>query len=141
MKMLNQKKQYAQVLDFFDEHTQEKNIKHLSSSVITQALKASTQLGDLRRGQAIHHLVSSRVKTDCYILSSMIHLYSEFCCFDIDVWFYFFFVEKVQCGDVRAAESLFNESNVRDVVIYGAMMKGEDDECRCQWNEIKFFYS
>jgi hypothetical protein len=94
MKMLNQKKQHVQVLNLFDEHKQETKTNHLSSSVITQALKASTQLGDLRRGQAIHRLVSSRAKTDCYILSSLIHLYSEFCCFDADMWLSIFSTER-----------------------------------------------
>ncbi|CAF1283904.1 unnamed protein product, partial [Rotaria sordida] len=39
------------------------------------ALKACAQVRDLQRGMIIHRLISSRIKTDCYISTSLIHLY------------------------------------------------------------------
>ena len=83
MKTLNADEQYTKVLDLFEQHKQENNVNPLSSGIVIQALKACTQMGDLRRGQHIHRLVSSRVKTDSYILSSLIHFYSELL-FDIE---------------------------------------------------------
>ena len=77
MKVLNDDEQYGKVLDLFEQRKEKNNINPLSSSIIIQALKACTQTGDLQRGQAIHRLVSSRVKTNSYILSSLIHFYSE----------------------------------------------------------------
>jgi hypothetical protein len=83
MKMLNADEQYTKVLDLFEQHKQENSINPLSSSVIIQALKACTQMGDLRRGRDIHRLVSSRLKSDFYIFSSLIHFYSELL-FDVE---------------------------------------------------------
>ena len=77
MKTLNANEQYAKVLDLFEEHKQDKTIQHISGYIIIQALKACTQMGDLQRGKAIHRLVSARVKSDGYILSSLIHFYSK----------------------------------------------------------------
>ena len=77
MKILNGDEQYGKVLDLFEQHKQQNNINPLSTGIIVQALKACTQMGDLRRGQDIHRLFLSRVKTDPYILSSFIHFYSE----------------------------------------------------------------
>jgi hypothetical protein len=93
MKMLNADKQYAKVLDLFEQQKQA-NINHLSSYVITQALKACTQMGDFQRGQEIHRLVSSRLKTDCYILSSLIHFYSEWFLFGVKESFYSLLFER-----------------------------------------------
>jgi hypothetical protein len=87
MKKLNADEQYARVIDLFEQHKQA-NINQLSSSIIVQALKACTQMGDLQRGQEIHRLASSRVKTDGYILSSLIHFYSELLFFDVEACFF-----------------------------------------------------
>jgi hypothetical protein len=77
MKLLNNNKQFKKTLDLFDEH-QKNNIETCSSLILTQVLKACAQTGDLQRGKIIHNLISSRLKTDSYILTSLIHLYSKF---------------------------------------------------------------
>ena len=76
MKILNGNRQCEEVLDLFEQYKQA-NTTHLSSYIIVQALKACTQMADLQRGEEIHRLVSSRVTKDSYLLSSLIHLYSE----------------------------------------------------------------
>lgn len=77
MKQLNDIHQYAKVLDLFNTYKGKKDIKQLSSMIITQALKACSRTGNLQYGSSIHHLVSSRLNTDPYIASSLIHLYSK----------------------------------------------------------------
>ncbi|CAF4874108.1 unnamed protein product, partial [Rotaria sp. Silwood1] len=104
MKLLNDRKQFRKSLDLFDKY-KENNINKLSSSTITQALKACAQICDLERGSTIHRLISSRINNDFYILASLIHLY-------------------MQCSDVSRAESLFDRSNKKTKAMYGAMMKG-----------------
>ena len=75
MKRLNEERKFKETLKLFDIY-KEKHPRLLSGSIVTQALKACTKNGDLQRGMDIHHLVSSRDKTDLYILSSLIHFYS-----------------------------------------------------------------
>jgi hypothetical protein len=77
MKLLNDNKQFTKTLELFDKH-KINEAEAFSSLIITQTLKASAHLRDLRRGQAIHRLISSRIKDDPYILASLIHLYSKF---------------------------------------------------------------
>ena len=81
MKTLNDKKQFQKVLHLFDSRNTDDN-KPLSNMIITQTLKACASLRDLERGTAIHQLVSSRVRDDQYIVTSLIHLYSKWysCC-------------------------------------------------------------
>ncbi|CAF5006932.1 unnamed protein product [Rotaria sp. Silwood1] len=76
MKSLNDNKQFKKALDLFDKYNKN-NIEIYSSFIITQALKACASIGDLQRGSTIHHLISSRIKDDYYILASLIHLYSK----------------------------------------------------------------
>ena len=76
MKVLNDQGAYRKALQLFDEYQREK-IHPLSNKSFTQALKACAQLGDLSRGSAIHHMVSSDIQEDSYLLSSLINLYSE----------------------------------------------------------------
>ena len=76
MKLLNDNKQFKKALELFDKQ-KKNNIETFSSLTITQALKACAQLEDLQRGSTIHHLISSRIKDDSYILASLIHLYSK----------------------------------------------------------------
>ncbi|CAF0889915.1 unnamed protein product [Adineta steineri] len=104
MKFLNDNKQFNKTLELFDKHRKSK-IQTFSSFTITQALKACTHLGDLQRGKNIHHLISTHIKEDVYISTSLIHLY-------------------MQCGDVQHAELLFDKSTDRVLPMYGAMMKG-----------------
>jgi hypothetical protein len=77
MKLLNDSKQFKKALELFDKY-KENNIETCSNLSIIQALKACAQIGDLQRGSNIHHLISSRIKNDSYILTSLIHLYSNF---------------------------------------------------------------
>lgn len=49
-----------------------------SSFIITQVLKACTQLGNLQYALDIHHLFLSDIQNNTYILASLIHLCSEF---------------------------------------------------------------
>ncbi len=77
MKLLNDKKQFKECLDLFDKY-KEKHKQQFSSLAITQLLKACVHSGDFERGAAIHNLVSSRLKTDFHILTSLIHFYSRF---------------------------------------------------------------
>ena len=80
MKVLNEKKQFKQVLHLFDE-CQTNNTKALSSMVITEALAASTNLHDLHRGTTIHQLVSAPLDDDACVSSALIRLYSKFTLF------------------------------------------------------------
>jgi hypothetical protein len=77
MKNLNDKKQYEKCLDLFDEYKQ-MNKKDLSSLSVSQALKACTQIGDFQRGLNIDSILSSRLKNDSTIITSLIHFYSKF---------------------------------------------------------------
>ncbi|CAF1205633.1 unnamed protein product [Rotaria sordida] len=104
IKSFNDKKQFKKTLELFDKY-KENDVKNLSSFVINQALKACTEMRDLQRGMIIHRLISSRIKTDSYITGSLIHLY-------------------MQCGDVLRAQSIFDMSKNKTIVMYGAMMKG-----------------
>lgn len=77
MKSLNDKKQFNQVLELFDKCEANKS-QVFSSFIITQTLKACTYAGNIERGMTIHHLFSSQVKTDYYVLASLIYMYSKF---------------------------------------------------------------
>ena len=77
MKTLNNAKQFKNALELFDKY-KANNIDRISNSTIIQALKACAEVHDLHRGSAIHHLISSRIHNDPYILTSLIHLYSKF---------------------------------------------------------------
>ena len=77
MKLLNDKKQFRKALELFDEY-KDKNIGTLSSFTILQALKSCAQIRDLQRGSTIHRFMSSDMKKNSYILTSLIHLYSKF---------------------------------------------------------------
>ena len=77
MKLLNDKKEYQKALELFDK-MKDKNIEKVSSMMITQALKASTQINDFQRGSNIHQMISSRLKIDNHILTSLIHFFSMF---------------------------------------------------------------
>jgi hypothetical protein len=75
MKIFNDNKQFEKALKLFDTY-KEKDISAKSSFVITQALKACTQTGDIQRGLTIYNLVSFQMKHDSYVLASLIHLFS-----------------------------------------------------------------
>lgn len=77
MKSLNDNKQFRKALELFDEQTRNHS-NAFSSSMITQALKACTNLKDVKRGLYIYHLVSSTRKIDLYITTSLIHFFSQF---------------------------------------------------------------
>lgn len=124
MKVLNDKEQFLQALQLFDQHNNNDNMKTCSSSIITQALKACAQIGDLRRGSSIHQLVSDRIQNNRYILASLIHLYSK--SEEVFVFSSLAFYILVQCGDVTHAQLLFNESKNKALPIYGVMMKGKN---------------
>ena len=76
MKCLNEKNQYEQVLRLFDEYRKNQS-NRLDSTIITQTLKACTQLNDFHRGKFIHHLITSNLFDDSYISASLIHMYSK----------------------------------------------------------------
>ena len=77
MKMFNDKKQFKKALQLFDACRTSDPQAPLSSTMITQALKACTNIRDLQRGISIHQLVPPDKKGDTYILASLIHLYSK----------------------------------------------------------------
>ena len=76
MEKLNANKQHRQVIEVFNDYQKQK-IQPMSSMIITETLKACTELQDLRCGSRIHQAVSSYIKTDDFILASLINLYSE----------------------------------------------------------------
>jgi hypothetical protein len=76
MKSFNENHQFIKALELFDK-CKENSIETCSSMSIIQALKASAEIGDLQRGLTIHHLISSRIKNDPNIVTSLIHLYSK----------------------------------------------------------------
>ena len=78
MRRLNQRKQFTKTLDLFDKHQHRGT---LTDRIIVQALKACTQLGSLERGQNIHKKLSSQLKNDIYVQTSLIHFYSKFALF------------------------------------------------------------
>ncbi|CAF1122422.1 unnamed protein product [Adineta ricciae] len=102
MRRLNQRKQFTKTLDLFDKH---QNRGTLTDRIIVQALKACTQLGSLERGQNIHKKLSSQLKNDIYVQTSLIHFY-------------------MQCGRVNDAQRVFDSCVNKNMVHYGAMMKG-----------------
>lgn len=77
MKMMIAKRKFHEVIDLFDSYTQ-KHFQVTSSILVTHVLKAYTQLGDRQRGLQLHKTISSSLKQDPYVLSSLIHFYSEF---------------------------------------------------------------
>ncbi|CAM4865239.1 unnamed protein product [Rotaria socialis] len=113
MKTLNDNKQYRKTLELFDIFN-ENNINKCSNWAIIQALKACTETNNAQRGVKIHHLISSRLKHDFYVLPSLIQFY--------------IFVshnrDSMQCGDVNRAQLLFDTSTTKTLIIYGTMMKG-----------------
>ncbi len=78
MKLFNDAKQFTKTLELFNKNKENCNINTCSSTIIIQALKACAQLGDLQSGSNIHHLISSRIKNDSYILVSLVNMHSEF---------------------------------------------------------------
>ncbi|CAF3372608.1 unnamed protein product [Rotaria socialis] len=104
MKTLNDNKQYRKTLELFDIFN-ENNINKCSNWAIIQALKACTETNNAQRGVKIHHLISSRLKHDFYVLPSLIQFY-------------------MQCGDVNRAQLLFDTSTTKTLIMYGTMMKG-----------------
>ncbi|CAM2717915.1 unnamed protein product [Rotaria socialis] len=113
MKTLNDNKQYRKTLELFDIFN-ENNINKCSNWAIIQALKACTETNNAQRGVKIHHLISSRLKHDFYVLPSLIQFY--------------IFVshnrDSMQCGDVNRAQLLFDTSTTKTLIMYGTMMKG-----------------
>ena len=77
MKLMNNNKQFQKTLELFDKH-KKKNLDEYSNLILTQVLKACGGIGDLQRGQTIHHLISSRLENDSYMFTPIIHLYSTF---------------------------------------------------------------
>jgi len=77
MKVLNDAKQFRKTLQLFNKNKDNNNINTCSSTIIIQALKACSQLGDLKSGSTIHNLISSRIKNDSWILVSLINMYSQ----------------------------------------------------------------
>ncbi|CAF4273910.1 unnamed protein product [Rotaria magnacalcarata] len=104
MKTLNDNKQYRKALELFDIFN-ENNINKCSNWTIIQALKACTETNNAQRGVKIHHLISSRLKHDFYVLPSLIQFY-------------------MQCGDINRAQLLFDTSTTKTLTMYGTMMKG-----------------
>ncbi|CAF0963616.1 unnamed protein product [Adineta steineri] len=104
MKSFNDNKQFNKTIELFDKLIKN-DTNMLSSFNITQVLKACAHLKDIQHGKMIHHLISSRIKDDDYILASLIHLY-------------------MQCGDTINAELLFDTATKKSLSMYAAMMKG-----------------
>ena len=77
MKRLNDEKQFDQVLQLFDAYNQKNNSSSLPSRIVTLALKACTEMGDLKHAKHIHHRLSSSNQSDRYILFSLIDCYSK----------------------------------------------------------------
>ena len=80
MKILNDRKQFKASRQLFDQCRENDHKAPLSSTAITQALKACANTRDLERGVDIHQLVSARNGENTYILTSLIHLYSKARC-------------------------------------------------------------
>ena len=77
MKQFNDDKKYDQVLQLFDKYTKENNPRSIPSRIVTQAIKACTQTGDLKRAKDIHRRLSSSIANDPYISFSLINVYSK----------------------------------------------------------------
>ncbi|CAF0993594.1 unnamed protein product [Adineta steineri] len=122
MKSLNDNKQFNKSLELFDTY-KKNNVKSLSNLTISQALKACIHLDDVQRGRNIHHLLSSRINNDSYILISLIHFY-------------------INCAHMKDARLLFDTLTKKSLSIYEAMMKGyiKNNEAKKAidlFNEIK----
>lgn len=70
------KKKFQKTRELFDQYRSDPSIE-LSSQMINQAIKACTKTHNLRRGIAIHHLISSQINDDVHIVTSLIHFYSN----------------------------------------------------------------
>ncbi|CAF3936002.1 unnamed protein product, partial [Rotaria magnacalcarata] len=104
MKLFNDNNQYQKSLELFDKY-KKNNLELCSNFIITQALKACAQLGDIRRGTTIHNRIESHIKDDTYILSALISFY-------------------IKSDDLKNAESLFIASKNISLSMYAALMKG-----------------
>ena len=76
MRNLVEKKNYQQIVSLFDQYVAT-NPEKLSSLIVNHALKACTELNDLRRGSRIHHFILSKQQIEPRILTSLIHMYSK----------------------------------------------------------------
>lgn len=76
IKLLNDQQQYEKAIRLLDE-LKEDNLRHQSSTAITQFLKACAHTRDITRGSKIHAMVAHRLKDDSFIVASLIHLYSK----------------------------------------------------------------
>ena len=75
MKRLNKDKKFSETLHLFDSYMK-MNPGALSSTLITQALKACTQVEDQQQGLKIRKIIPNHLITDPYVLPSLIHFYS-----------------------------------------------------------------
>ncbi|KAI5067689.1 hypothetical protein GOP47_0018217 [Adiantum capillus-veneris] len=80
---------------------------HLSAYTFMALIKACTQLKDLERGQALHSQIASNgwLKFDAFYVSSLVHMYFK-------------------CGLPAKAQGVFDELQVRDTVVWNAMITG-----------------
>ncbi len=76
MKRLNDQKEFKKALHLFDQY-KDKNMFKISNYLITQALKSSAGIGDLKRALDIDQLIPLKLKNDGYIIASLIHISSN----------------------------------------------------------------
>jgi len=77
MKSFNESKQYRKTLQLFNENIVKRQVS-CSRSTMFHVLKACTQLKDPKLSSNIHQMISNKFNNDPYLLSSLIHLYSNF---------------------------------------------------------------
>lgn len=75
MKMLNDRKQYDDVLNLFD-NLKKTDKSKISPAIITQALKACAGTQNLQIGKSIYQMIPSNMTEDSYINASLINLFS-----------------------------------------------------------------
>ncbi len=74
MKTLNDRKEFAKAISLFDKHKHE---QIPTDRAVVQALKACTQLGDVKYAVKIHKNLSNHSLNNTYIQSILIYFYSK----------------------------------------------------------------
>ncbi|CAO1948504.1 unnamed protein product [Urochloa humidicola] len=99
-----QNQKHKEALTMFEEMLS--NGFNLDAVTLVTVLSACTQLGDLQQGRNLHSYIRSReVYCDTILMNSLINMYSK-------------------CGDMAAAEMVFQTMKQRDVVSWTTMVCG-----------------
>ncbi|UJR24102.1 hypothetical protein I4U23_027069 [Adineta vaga] len=104
MKKLNDLKNFDKTLLLYDEY-EKCHPSFISNKVLTQALKASTNLFDKTHGLTISKKISLSSMNDTYLLASLIHMFIQF-------------------NQIDEAEKIFQKSKIQSESMFLTIIKG-----------------